>query len=116
MRDILGSIDFCTTFCYHAGMKQKQEKTFSYFAIYDPAPEGGYNVSFPDFPGCVTFGKTFEEARRMAADVLELWIEELKYQKQAIPSAVQVRRPIVDEVEVANPEGEIQITPDNISL
>lgn len=67
-------------------MKRKQEQIFSYFAIYDPAPEGGYNVSFPDFPGCVTFGRTFEEARQMAAEVLELWIEEMKDNKKSIPS------------------------------
>lgn len=29
-----------------------------------------YNVSFPDLPGCLTFGETREEAERMAADAL----------------------------------------------
>ena len=82
-------------------MKRKQAKILSYFAIFDPAPEGGFNVSFPDFPGCVTFGKTFEEARRMAAEVLELWVEELDAHKQAFPSPIQARRPIVDEVQIA---------------
>ena len=46
----------------------------SYFAVFDPAPEGGFNVSFPDFPGCVTFGKSFEDAREKAQEVLELWL------------------------------------------
>ena len=27
-----------------------------------------FGVSFPDFPGCVTAGKTLEEARRLAGD------------------------------------------------
>lgn len=35
-------------------------------------------VSFPDYPGCVTFGRTLAEAKRMGRDVLELWLEELQ--------------------------------------
>jgi predicted RNase H-like HicB family nuclease len=36
-------------------------------------------VSFPDFSGCVTFGKNFEQAKKMAKEVLELWIEQLNF-------------------------------------
>ncbi|OGF52234.1 hypothetical protein A3I27_01380 [Candidatus Giovannonibacteria bacterium RIFCSPLOWO2_02_FULL_43_11b] len=71
----------------------------SYFAVFEPAIEGGYNVSFPDFPGCLTFGKTFEEAKQMGAEVLELWIEELNSQKLAVPK--RSSRPIIDEIEVS---------------
>lgn len=76
-------------------------KILSYFAVFEPAIEGGFNVSFPDFPGCVTFGKNFEEAKKMAKEVLELWLEELFSQKQHIP--IKVFRPIIDEIKVALP-------------
>jgi len=46
-------------------------------AIFTPAEGGGYGVSFSDFPGCVTFGRTFEEAQIKADEVLRLWLEEL---------------------------------------
>jgi len=82
-------------------MAKKVQKILSYFAIFDPAEESGYNVSFPDFPGCVTFGRTFEEAKEKAKEVLELWLEELASQKQRIP--VKTARPIIDEVKVALP-------------
>ena len=66
----------------------------TYFAVFDPAEEGGYNVSFPDFPGCVTFGGTFEEAKAKAREVLELWVEELlSTQTEAIP--FRASRPII---------------------
>lgn len=53
----------------------------NYPAFFSPAIEGGYDVSFPDFPGCVTFGSTFEDAKTKATEVLELWLEELpRYQ------------------------------------
>jgi len=80
-------------------MAKKVRKILSYFAVFDPAKEGGYNVSFPDFPGCVTFGATFEEAKENAKEVLELWLEELTSQKQEIP--VKTTRPIIDEVKIA---------------
>ena len=74
----------------------KNKKIFDYPAIFEPAIEGGYNVSFPNFPGCVTFGKTFEEAKKYAREVLELWLEEMVSQNQKIP--VFNFRPIIDDV------------------
>ncbi len=82
-------------------MATKVEKISSYFAVFDPAIEGGFNVSFPDFPGCVTFGRNFEEAKEKAQEVLELWIEELKEGQEDIPATTG--RPIVDEVRVKLP-------------
>ena len=82
-------------------MKKSRCKISSYFAVFEPAIEGGYNVSFPVFPGCVTFGRTFEEAKLMAREVLELWLEELRSQHESIPRSSD--RPILDVVNVAVP-------------
>lgn len=60
-------------------MKKFRKKTIlEYPAVFNKAKEGGYNISFPDFLGCVTFGRTFEEAEEKAKEILELWIEELR--------------------------------------
>lgn len=83
-------------------MAKKLQKILSYFAIFEPAKEGGYNVSFPDFPGCVTFGKSFEQAKQKAKEVLELWLEELATDKKEIP--LRTIRPIIDEVQVVSPQ------------
>ena len=82
-------------------MRQKLQAIASYFAIFDPAEEGGYNVSFPDFPGCVTFGKNFEEARIKAHEVLEMWLEELAESREPIP--IRSAHPIIDVVRVLMP-------------
>lgn len=82
-------------------MAKRIHKISSYFAVFEPAEENGYNVSFPDFPGCVTFGKNFEEAKKKAKEVLELWLEELADQKYKFP--VRASRPIIDEIKVALP-------------
>ena len=79
--------------------RKKTGKILNTYAIFDPAIEGGYNVSFPSFPGCVTFGETFDKAKSMAAEALSLWIEELQSQKLPIlPSGM---RPIIDEISFA---------------
>ena len=74
-------------------------KIYNYAAIFEPAKEGGYNVSFPDFSGCVTFGRNFEEAKEKAREVLALWIEEMFARRKRIPA--RSARPLVDEVEVS---------------
>ncbi|KKU48980.1 hypothetical protein A3H10_00775 [Candidatus Uhrbacteria bacterium RIFCSPLOWO2_12_FULL_46_10] len=84
----------------------KRRKILSYFAVFEPAIEGGYNISFPDFPGCVTFGRNFEEAQDKAREVLELWLEELAASKQPIPR--RAARPIIDEVIVTWPQGAVR--------
>lgn len=79
----------------------KSTTVLSYSAIFQSAKEGGYDVSFPDFPGCVTFGKTFEEAREKAREVLELWLEEISDKGQVIPA--YEARPIIDEISALIP-------------
>ena len=74
----------------------KKQAILKYLAVFNPAEEGGYNVSFPSFPGCVTFGKTFEDAKKMAKEVLELWLEELSNGGEEIVSRND--RPIIDEI------------------
>lgn len=49
-----------------------------YPAIFHMAEEGGYWVSFPDLDGCITEGKTLEEASIMAKEALELYIDGMK--------------------------------------
>ncbi len=56
-----------------------------YVAIITPDIESGYNVTFPDLPGCVTCGDTYEEAIEMAKEALDLWLEVMRDDKIEIP-------------------------------
>ena len=49
-------------------------------------PEGGYTVTVPVLPGCVTYGKTLDEAIRMAREAIEFYIEILTEKGEDIPS------------------------------
>ena len=57
-----------------------------YIAYMRKDRDSDFGVSFPDFPGCVTAGKTLEEARRMAAEALALHIEGMVEDGDAVPA------------------------------
>ena len=44
----------------------------AYQAVLDPAEEGGFCVAFPDLPGAITEGDSWEEAMFNAEEVLNL--------------------------------------------
>ena len=48
-------------------------------------PLADYGVSFPDFPGCISAGKTLDEASRMAAEALALHIQGMIEDGDAVP-------------------------------
>lgn len=43
--------------------------------VVEDKDEGGYVVSFPDLPGCITFGDTIKEAVENAVEAKRVWIE-----------------------------------------
>jgi len=57
-----------------------------YNIILRAEPEGGFTVLVPALPGCVTYGKNLDEARRMAKEAIELYIEDLRAHKDKIPN------------------------------
>ena len=58
-----------------------------YPAIFSPAEEGGFCVSVPDLPGCVTEGDDLAEAIYMATDAASGWILDELEDGKAIPPA-----------------------------
>ena len=59
---------------------------YRYTVIFEPAEEGGYVVHVPALHGLATQGETLEEARDMARDAIEGYIECLKDTGIPIPT------------------------------
>jgi predicted RNase H-like HicB family nuclease len=55
-----------------------------YIGLIHKDAESDYGVSFPDFPGVVTAGRTLDEARTMAEEALAFHIEGLIEDGEAI--------------------------------
>jgi len=47
--------------------------------------EGGYTVSVPALPGCITYGDDWDEAVSMAKEAISLYIEDLQERGEALP-------------------------------
>ena len=78
--------------------KKKLVKVFKYTAVFEPEQVGGYSVTIPALPGCISQGETFEEALVNIKEAAELYLEDLK------------------ETEIPREEKPIVVTPIEVSL
>lgn len=51
-----------------------------------PEPEGGFTVLVPSLPGCISYGSTLLEAKAMAKEAIELYLESLTEHNESIPN------------------------------
>lgn len=58
--------------------------TYQYTVVIEP-DEGGFHAFVPALPGCHSFGETVDEARTNIAEAIELHIEGLAADGEAIP-------------------------------
>jgi predicted RNase H-like HicB family nuclease len=58
----------------------------AYIALLRKDADSDYGVEFPDFSGCVTAGRSLEEARRMAEEALRLHVEGMEEDGEALPA------------------------------
>jgi antitoxin HicB len=61
-------------------------KEYGYTTIFEPIPEGGFSVLVPAIPEICTFGDTIEEAREMARDAIQCYLESALQNGEPIPS------------------------------
>lgn len=66
-----------------------EQKIYNFTVLFTPAEEGGFVVTCPALPGVVTEGDSIEEARTMAADAIQGYIESLTSDGLPIPEDVQ---------------------------
>lgn len=69
----------------------------TYLAILEPSEDGGYGISFPDLPGCFSFGENLAEAQQMATEAASLHIYGMEHDGEEIPTpSVSLPREITD--------------------
>ena len=61
-------------------------KQNTYRVLLNKEPEGGFTVSVPTLPGCITYGDTMEEAVANVKEALELYLESLAAHGEPIPT------------------------------
>ena len=63
----------------------KTQRQLTYRILLNREPEGGYTVTVPTLPGCVTYGEDVDEAIAMAKEAIELYIESLVAHNEPVP-------------------------------
>jgi predicted RNase H-like HicB family nuclease len=58
----------------------------SYIGLIRKDAGSDFGVDFPDFPGCVTAGSTIEEARQLAEEALQMHVEGMTEDGEALPA------------------------------
>lgn len=61
-------------------------KKLFYPAIFHESDEGGFWITFPDIPECMTQGDDMQQAYEMAVDALGLAITSREKEKQELPA------------------------------
>ncbi len=64
----------------------------NYPVVLHKEPKSDYGVIVPDLPGCFSAGSTIDEALAMAKEAIELHLEGLVAEGQAIPPAGAIDR------------------------
>lgn len=59
-------------------------RVLSYRIILKPEPEGGFTVTVPALPGCITYGSDIEEAKKMVKDAIQVYLESLQKHSEPI--------------------------------
>lgn len=60
-------------------------KIHHYTAVFQKEPEGGYTVIVPALSGCVTYGKTIEEATKAGKEAIESYLGSLAKDREKAP-------------------------------
>lgn len=75
-------------------------KTFNYRIHLEPEPEGGFTVTVPALPGCVTWGRDYEHALEMAQECVVGFLEALDKAGQPIPTESEPSEPVDAMIQV----------------
>jgi len=65
--------------------KKIKKRIYQYTAIFEPDEKsGGFTVTIPSLPGCISEGDTFEEAHKNIQEAANLYLEVMKTRKEGI--------------------------------
>jgi len=81
-------------------MTKTRQNILRYDVIFEDQPDGGFTVTVPVFPGCISEGDTFEQARVNITDAINLYLEDLTADGKEIPSD---KSTFVGQIEVEKP-------------
>ena len=68
----------------------------NYIAIIHKDPKSDFGVSFPDLPGCISAGRTIDEAKELAQEALSLHIQGILEDGEEVPAPSRLEDVMAD--------------------
>jgi len=62
-----------------------KQKILNYDVVFQEQKKGGYTVTVPSLPGCISEGDTFEEAKVNIVEAITAYLGSLAKDKEEIP-------------------------------
>jgi len=78
-----------------------KQTVLKYDVVFEEQEVGGYTVTVPSLPGCISEGDTFEEAKKNITDAIKLFLEDLNADGEEIPA--RNSNIFIGQVSVSNP-------------
>lgn len=78
-----------------------KQKVLKYDVVFEGYPDGGYTVTVPSLPGCISEGDTFEKAKSNIIEAIQLYLEDVIADGEELP--VESNTTFVAPVEVNLP-------------
>lgn len=75
---------------------------YVYPAVFHENSDGSYTITYPDLPGCISEGKSLENALYMAQSALTQWMEYLIERKESAPKASRSQEIPLEDGEFVN--------------
>jgi predicted RNase H-like HicB family nuclease len=67
-----------------------KKKIYQFTAIFEKNEDGGYTVTVPSLPGCISEGDTFDEALKNIKEAITLYLEVMKKDKEKIKEEEEI--------------------------
>lgn len=78
--------------------RNTKRKIIKYDVVFEEQSDGGYTVTVPALPGCISEGDTFEKARTNIAEAINLYLEDVAAANEEIP--IPERPSFIGQIEV----------------
>lgn len=67
-------------------MKKITKNVYKYTAVFESDEKsGGFTVTIPFLPGCISEGETFEEALENIREAASLYLQVMRERKESVP-------------------------------
>jgi antitoxin HicB len=70
--------------------KSLKKKIYQFTAIFEKNKDGGYTVTVPSLPGCISEGDTFDEVLKNIKEAITLYLEVMKKDKKKIKEEEEI--------------------------